>query len=152
MTKRGRPVSRKPTPTAVAEKASARSAEAYPDLDRLMATLERLTTADLKRVSEHAQVLVEQKTEGERRSFIEEVTARAKDMGLSVADLFGKAVPASMRPSKQATEASGDRPKPGTVPVKFKGPGGETWSGRGMTPRWLTVLEAEGKKRADFAV
>ena len=27
-----------------------------------------------------------------------------------------------------------------TVPPKYRGPGGETWAGRGATPRWLAAL------------
>ena len=35
---------------------------------------------------------------------------------------------------------------------KFSGPNGESWTGRGLTPRWLTALIAQGHKKADFAV
>jgi DNA-binding protein H-NS len=152
MAKRGRPVSRKTIVKAIAKKASVRSADASPDLDRLMVALDGLTTADLRKVVQHAQALVEQKTEGERRSFIAEMTTRAKDLGMSVADLLGKAVPAGMRSSMPGAKKKGAAAKKGSAPVKYRGPGGETWAGRGRPPRWLSALEAEGKKRADFAV
>lgn len=35
-------------------------------------------------------------------------------------------------------------------PVKFRGPNGEAWSGRGSTPLWVRALEAQGKSRNDF--
>ena len=35
---------------------------------------------------------------------------------------------------------------------KFTGPNGESWTGRGLTPRWLTALIAQGHKKEDFAV
>jgi DNA-binding protein H-NS len=38
------------------------------------------------------------------------------------------------------------------APIKFRGPNGETWSGRGLAPRWLAALEAKGKKRTSYAV
>lgn len=38
------------------------------------------------------------------------------------------------------------------VATKFRGPNGETWSGRGLMPRWLSALVAQGKTREDFAV
>jgi DNA-binding protein H-NS len=38
------------------------------------------------------------------------------------------------------------------VAAKYRGPSGETWSGRGLTPRWLTALVAQGKAKEDFAV
>jgi DNA-binding protein H-NS len=38
------------------------------------------------------------------------------------------------------------------VMPKFRGPGGETWAGRGATPRWLNAAIKEGKKLEDFAI
>jgi DNA-binding protein H-NS len=38
------------------------------------------------------------------------------------------------------------------APIKYRGPGGETWSGRGLAPRWLAALEQKGKKRESFLV
>jgi DNA-binding protein H-NS len=38
------------------------------------------------------------------------------------------------------------------APIKYRGPNGETWTGRGRTPTWLTDLESKGKKRERFAV
>lgn len=39
-----------------------------------------------------------------------------------------------------------------TIPPKYRGPSGETWSGRGLTPRWLAALEKTGKKRDAFLI
>ena len=36
--------------------------------------------------------------------------------------------------------------------IKYRGPNGEAWSGRGLMPRWLTALEAQGKTKDQFAV
>lgn len=37
-------------------------------------------------------------------------------------------------------------------PAKYRDPAtGNTWAGVGMTPRWLTAYEAEGKSRDHFA-
>jgi DNA-binding protein H-NS len=38
------------------------------------------------------------------------------------------------------------------APVKYRGPSGETWSGRGLAPRWLSELEAKGKKRESYLI
>jgi len=38
------------------------------------------------------------------------------------------------------------------VAPKYRGPGGETWAGRGATPRWLTALLKEGHSIEDFAI
>lgn len=45
-------------------------------------------------------------------------------------------------------------PRPGRkgskVPVMYRGPNGEEWSGRGKAPNWLKALEAASHSRQDF--
>ena len=36
--------------------------------------------------------------------------------------------------------------------IRYRGPNGETWSGRGLKPRWLLVLMEAGRDKEDFAV
>jgi DNA-binding protein H-NS len=38
------------------------------------------------------------------------------------------------------------------VAPKYRGPNGETWSGRGLKPRWLTAAMNEGKELQDFLI
>ena len=38
------------------------------------------------------------------------------------------------------------------VPAKYRGPSGETWAGRGATPRWLVAAIRGGKKIDDFLI
>jgi len=38
------------------------------------------------------------------------------------------------------------------VPPKYRGTDGETWAGRGATPRWLKAALKEGKKIEDFLI
>lgn len=40
----------------------------------------------------------------------------------------------------------------GIVAAKYKGPNGETWSGRGKQPRWLAALVAEGHSVDEYAI
>jgi DNA-binding protein H-NS len=35
---------------------------------------------------------------------------------------------------------------------KYRGPGGATWSGRGLMPVWLREAVAKGKKREEFLI
>ncbi|MCY7371711.1 MAG: H-NS histone family protein [Polaromonas sp.] len=57
------------------------------------------------------------------------------------------------KPAIKRAAAGGAKQKSGAVvAAKYRGPNGETWSGRGLSPRWLTALVAEGKTREDFAV
>ncbi len=88
---------------------------------------------------------------------VEEILAKMTAFGITVKDLQprsgkgrgkGKAKPAAKR-------ASAGRPKKqgtSTVAAKYRGPNGETWSGRGLTPRWLSALVAQGKTKEEFAV
>lgn len=39
-----------------------------------------------------------------------------------------------------------------TVAARFRGPNGETWSGRGRTPNWLAALEGQGQSRDRFRI
>lgn len=36
--------------------------------------------------------------------------------------------------------------------TKYRGPNGEEWSGRGLTPRWLSALIAAGHTKEEFAI
>jgi DNA-binding protein H-NS len=38
------------------------------------------------------------------------------------------------------------------VAPKYRGPEGETWAGRGATPRWLAALIKQGHSMDDFAI
>ena len=36
--------------------------------------------------------------------------------------------------------------------AKYRSPNGEEWSGRGLTPRWLSALIAAGRTKEEFAI
>lgn len=38
------------------------------------------------------------------------------------------------------------------IAPKYRGPGGETWAGRGAQPRWLATAIKAGKKLDDFLI
>ena len=90
---------------------------------------------------------------------IKKVKALMDKLGVTAADLGAAPAPASVsataaapatrRRRKRATRraATGRR-----VPVKYQDGQGQTWSGRGKTPRWLVKAEAAGKTRDQFLV
>ena len=47
---------------------------------------------------------------------------------------------------------SGPKKSGNPAPVKYRGPNGETWAGRGLTPKWLTSQITDGHSREDFLV
>ncbi len=74
----------------------------------------------------------------ERQAAIAQVKAVMAEHGLTVADL-------SSRPTAKSVG--------GKVAAKYRNKAsGETWSGRGLQPRWLKAALASGKKLGDFAV
>jgi DNA-binding protein H-NS len=77
----------------------------------------------------------------ERGAAISQIRALMAEHGLTVADL-------GTRRPKAGKSGGGAK-----VPAKYRNKAtGESWSGRGLQPRWLKAALASGKKLADFAV
>ena len=76
----------------------------------------------------------------EKAEAIAKVKALMSDYGLSVSDLS----------AKTAVKSSGV--KGSKVAVKYRNKAtGDTWSGRGLQPKWLKAALAAGRKIEDFA-
>jgi DNA-binding protein H-NS len=56
------------------------------------------------------------------------------------------------KPSRKAKPNGRSKLKGRRVPAKYRGGKGETWSGRGMQPRWLTAAIKGGAKLEDFSI
>jgi DNA-binding protein H-NS len=57
------------------------------------------------------------------------------------------------RPARGAGKGVRSHPlKGGKVAPRFRGPEGETWSGRGLRPKWLSALIEQGHKLEEFAI
>lgn len=90
-------------------------------------------------------------------STVQEIRAKMQAFGITIKDLQTVKRGSKVRgkkeaaPKKRATSgASKNAGKP--VAAKFQGPNGETWSGRGLTPRWLAGLLEQGRSKDEFAV
>jgi DNA-binding protein H-NS len=59
---------------------------------------------------------------------------------------------ASLRGGKIARGGRGSVLKGKKVAPKYRGPDGDTWAGRGATPRWLKAAIRGGKKLGDFLI
>ena len=78
----------------------------------------------------------------ERAEAISKVRALMAEYGLTASDLSTKASP------KAAGAGKG-----GKVAIKYRNTAtGDTWSGRGLQPKWLKAALAAGRKVEDFAV
>ena len=85
---------------------------------------------------------IQETQKNERASAIAKIRSLMAEFGLSVEDLSGKSAPVSKKSGTETRKA----------PVKFKDNAGNTWSGRGLKPKWLQQALASGKQLADFAV
>lgn len=86
---------------------------------------------------------------------VQEIVAQMRAFGITSKDLQSGSARKEKAKVKVSTKAAtGKARKAGTttVPAKYHGPNGETWSGRGLTPRWLAALVTQGKKKEDFAI
>ena len=73
---------------------------------------------------------------------VAQVKALMEEYGLTIADIGGG-------PARKASgPASGKK-----VAAKYRSPeGGQTWTGRGLKPKWLTEALAKGKALSDFTI
>lgn len=88
---------------------------------------------------------LEKEIEATRRQEKAEAIAQVKSLmsqyGLSLSDLSSKSAP-------KAGAGKG-----GKVAVKYRNTAtGDTWSGRGLQPKWLKAALAAGRKIEEFAV
>ncbi len=117
---------------------------------------ELLTAEELTAVIEKATQLRADKLEEAKVALIEETKAKVAALGLDIGGLFGHLVnPPPPKFAQEPAKKTRSRNKAGdsNLPIKYKGPNeGETWTGRGRLPNWLTNYEAEGRKREEFRV
>ncbi|EXI64331.1 MAG: H-NS histone family protein [Candidatus Accumulibacter sp. SK-11] len=92
------------------------------------------------------RALLEKQIEEARQAEVSDAIAQARKLisehGLTAADLGFKVAGAAAMPMKAKV----------AVAVKYRGPNGESWSGRGKAPNWLTSLESSGRDRNEFLV
>jgi DNA-binding protein H-NS len=103
--------------------------------------LERLSVQGLRDVREAA----EEKLEEAKTAILEDLREKFEELGLSLEDVL----PVFLHP----TPPRRSRAEPSAAPpVRYRGPEGQTWSGRGHVPAWLQALEEQGQSRDEFLV
>ena len=84
-----------------------------------------------------------------------DIREKMQAFGITVKDLQpGKAskkadarLPAKKRATTGVKKAAG-----APVAAKYRGPEGQSWSGRGLTPRWMAALIAQGRTKEEFTI
>lgn len=117
--------------------------------------------SNLIEIQTQIQKLQKQASEIRAREFdttVLDILTKMEAFGISIKDIQaasskpkGRGRPANK--AKTVAKSSPKRKTAGTVvAAKYKGPNGETWSGRGLTPRWLSTLIAQGQSKESFAI
>lgn len=86
---------------------------------------------------------------------VQDIREKMKSFGITLKDLqLPKSVKRSAlqnssvkKPGKSANRLAGSK-----VAAKYRGSEGQSWSGRGLMPRWLKTLVAEGRAKDEFLV
>lgn len=117
--------------------------------------------ASLLDIQTQIEKLQKQASEIKDREFdstVQDILTKMQAFGITIKDLQragsagrrgktkGKATAGSKSTNTKAQKTST------VVAAKYRGPNGESWSGRGLTPRWLSALLAEGKTKEEFAI
>ena len=124
---------------------------ALPDLNQVSepevlnfveSALDRLSIESLLRIGDAVRAKRQAKQEESRSTARLRIEQELQSTGLSLRDLFPELLPSA---SRKRTDG-------GALPPKFKGPHGETWTGRGRLPNWLSILEQGGHSREEFRI
>jgi DNA-binding protein H-NS len=84
-----------------------------------------------------------------------EIRQKMQAFGITIKDLQTSKTKA--KPGRKAKAVSTDKPvkvkkASAAVAAKYRGPNGETWSGRGLTPKWLATLITQGSSKEQYLI
>ena len=87
---------------------------------------------------------------------VKDIRAKMQAFGISLKDIqevkSTKSGKQSMPKSTTSAKSRSSKTLGTKVPPKFKSPAGETWTGRGVMPRWMAALLAQGRSKEDFLI
>lgn len=102
-----------------------------------MANLDDLSPQELQNLIKEAQTKLEQKQNSQKKEVIAQIKELATSIGVTVEFLDDKK-------SKKSS----------SVVSKYRNPSNpnQEWSGRGLAPKWMQVLLAEGRRKEEFLI
>jgi DNA-binding protein H-NS len=101
---------------------------------------------ELLEIKRNVDIEVKSRQAKEAEQLRAKVTEAAQALGISVEELLRLPAASRQRRTRQTRHARGKQP------ARYRGPGGEEWSGRGPAPRWMKPYLAKGKTKADFLI
>lgn len=104
----------------------------------------------IKEANKRKTVLGKRKPAGTVRN---KVNKLLRDEGYTLEELFGGRGAATTTRAPRAAKKTGNR-KLGKVAPKYRDPAneGNTWSGRGRQPRWLSEYTSNGRNLDEFRI
>ena len=114
--------------------------------------LDGLTVSELGKVIAAAERQREARRESGKRELVEEFKAKAEALGLSLDALLGNVGQTGGQVGRERQPRKGAAATTTSPRVKYRHPDtGETWSGRGRMPKWLSLAVERGGDREEFA-
>src|SRR5688572_23973168 len=105
----------------------------------------RLSPQRLRDVRDIAETQRREKLEAAKNAVLAETRVKLQELELTLEEVVR---PKPAKASGRRTRRDAGR----ELPVKYRGPNAETWSGRGRAPQWLRELEEQGRNREEFLV
>ncbi|WP_090665433.1 H-NS histone family protein [Belnapia rosea] len=107
--------------------------------------LEALSVAELTALRDAAEAKRLEKLDEAKNAVLAEAKEKLAQLGLSFENVWPGRAPSA--PERRHRKDAGTQ-----LAVRFRGPNGEEWSGRGRLPRWLHAMEAGGRNREEFRI
>lgn len=103
-----------------------------------MIDIQNLSPAELQTLIKNAQSALEEKQAGTRKQVIAQIKELAASIGVTVEIIDDKK-------SRKSSSA---------VAAKYANPANpaETWTGRGLAPKWMKELMDQGRNKDDFLI
>lgn len=89
---------------------------------------------------------IAEQTRAERASAVSQIKTLMSTYGLTPGDIVTDSGKVAKSPAREKSTPRA------TVAVKYRNDAGNTWTGRGLKPRWLTTALAGGATLEQFAI
>jgi DNA-binding protein H-NS len=103
--------------------------------------MRKMDYADLVKLRDELNSIIAEQFAAQKAKFRDDMEAKAKLLGFNLDELLGEG----------ATKHRGSRAG-STARIKYRDNNGNTWSGRGLMPKWMKEATANGKTKDDFLV
>jgi len=104
-----------------------------------MSDLNNLSVTELQQMMQNVELALKEKQDSERKDVYAQIRALAASVGATV----------EISDTKEKTVR-----KTGKVAPKYRNPDNAdiTWTGRGVTPKWMRALLEAGRDKSDFLI